>query len=156
MAECLGSITAVRLVRFKREDPSSLAVVLSLNNLEFSRYLLRECQPRDREIRRAVEYLRKELDGFANWQARFDPRKRSRLEGSPQAVKFPRGVFPYLKPDIKETGEYLEVNLPESPDVIAQFAVSLRRAEQIGPGRFRVPLAAKSVVLAWFASVRGA
>lgn len=154
MAECLGSITAVKLVKYRYSESNLPQIVLSLNNLEFSRYLLRERTPRSREIRRTVEYLQKELQAFATWQARYEPKRKSRLKGSPQAAKFPRGIFPYLQMNIVEDRESLIVNLPESPDVAAQFTASIWKAKQIGPESFQVPLAAKSAVGAWFLSVR--
>lgn len=147
----LGAITAVNLIKHTLEKLPNL--LLSLNNLEFTRCLLRERTPRNREIKQALEHLWGLLRNFPGWEAKLEHRKRSRLEGSPQA-RFPRGIFPYLKVNMVQEVDGIIVHLlPNSPDIAAQFAASIWRAKQLEGGNYWVPVAAKPVVAAWLASV---
>ncbi|KLU63117.1 DNA topoisomerase III [Peptococcaceae bacterium CEB3] len=151
-AECLGCITAANLVKFHRNPLPKLEI--SLNNLDFARYLLREHVPRSQEIKHSLEFLWKLLDEFPGWSAKYEHQKRARLQGSPQSNGFPRGVFPWLKAEIAEVGGNIRVSLPDSPDVRAQFVASIRRAERGEDGVYMVPKAAEGVVKAWFGSVK--
>lgn len=151
-AECLALITALKYVRHSLDGSVPKAKV-SLNNLDLSRYLLRERKPRDQEVRRAVEYALGVLDGFISWSAEFKPRQRPRLRGGTAESSFPRGVFPWLNPEIFDLGSEVEIRLPDDPAVAANFRASVRSASGDG-GVFRVPAAAGKVVRAWVASVK--
>lgn len=155
MAECLGALTAVKLVEHCAENPRRLWLDIKLNNLDFSRYLLRERTPRDKEIKSAVEMLWERLENFAGWRAQYQPVKRPRLQGSPQATEFPRGIYPWLQAEITNTGGEIIVKLPDSPDVLAQFKASIRKAEHRDDGTFAVPEPVQKVVIAWLNVVRG-
>lgn len=154
LAECLALITALKYVRHSSDQQIAKAVV-SLNNLDLSRYMLRERVPRNKEIRQAVEYAVALLDGFASWTVEFKPQKRPRLRGSNADARFPRGVFPWLKAEIRDLGSEVEISLPDDPAVVANFRASIRTAVGEG-GTFRVPAVAGKVVRAWVASVKNA
>lgn len=155
MAECLGCITAAGLVKSSCKNITAVRLDISLNNLDFSRYLLRERVPRDTDVKKAVEHLWSLLQEFGGWQAQYRPSRKPRLKGSPQAGKFPRGVFPGLQAEITENGDELTVALPDSPDIQAQFRASIWKAVPGDNGTFTVPAGAKQTVLAWLNSVRG-
>lgn len=152
LAECLALITALKCVRHS-SDQQILKAVVSLNNLDLSRYMLRERVPRNKEIRQAVEYAVALLDGFASWTVEFKPQKRPRLRGSNADARFPRGAFPWLKAEIRDLGSEVEISLPDDPAVVANFRASIRTAFGEG-GAFRVPAAAGKAVRAWAATVR--
>jgi hypothetical protein len=152
MAECLGCITAVKLVKHLK-NPAVTRINFSINNLEFSRYLLKERTPRAREMRQVLEYLWNELREFAGWQAQFKPEKRPRLKGSPQA-SFPRGVFPWLDVKVVKSKGNISVSLPDSPDVQAQFRASLWKARPGENGTFVLPLNAEQALNAWIKTVK--
>jgi hypothetical protein len=155
MAECLGTLTAVKLVEHCVKDPRRLWLDIRLNNLNFSRYLLRERVPRDKEIRSALKILWEWLENFAGWRARYQPVRRPRLQGSPRAMEFPRGMYPWLYADVTDAGSEIIVKLPDTPDVLAQFKASIRKAEYRGNGTFVVPGTVQKVVMAWISTVRG-
>lgn len=152
LAECLALIAALKYVRHSSGQQITKAVV-SLNNLDLSRYMLRERVPRNKEVRHAVEYALALLDGFTSWAVEFEPCKRPRLRGGNADATFPRGVFPWLKAEIRDLGSEVEISLPDDPAVIANFKASVRSAVGEG-GTFRVPAVAGKVVRAWVASVR--
>jgi hypothetical protein len=155
LAECLGCITAARLVKHRLKDVSSVRLIFSLNNLDFSRYLLRERSPRDVEVKKAVGHLWGLLQEFAGWEAQFVPTRKPRLRGGPRADKFPRGVFPWLDISITNKGDGLEVKLPDCPDVHAQFRASIFKAVPGEGGCFNVPASAEQALLAWLNAVKG-
>jgi hypothetical protein len=155
MAECLGCITAINIIKHQVPAPK-LKLEFSLNNLDFSRYILKERIPRDREIKSALEYLFRTLSEFSGWQAYFKPEKRPKLSGSPQARKFPQGIFPWLDIDISEHDTGLYVKLPDSPDVRAQFLASLQKAVPLEDNTYTLPKAVKSVLMAWVSTVKKA
>lgn len=154
LAERLALIGAIKYVRHAN-DSQALKAVVSLNNLDLSRHMLRERAPRDKEIRHAVEYALALLDGFASWTVEFKPQKRPRLRGGNTGCGFPRGVFPWLKAEVRDLGDEVEISLPDDPAVVANFKASIRTA--VGDsGTFRVPAAAGKVVRAWVMSVKDA
>ncbi|OPX89477.1 MAG: DNA topoisomerase III [Pelotomaculum sp. PtaB.Bin104] len=153
MAECLGCITAANFIKHQVPDSTKIKLDISLNNLDFSRYILRERIPRDKEIKAALEYLFGILSGFAGWQAQFKPKKRPRLQGSPQSNNFPKGIFPWLKLNISEHDISISVKLPESPDVKAQFKASLQKATEGDENTYSLPKTAKPALIAWLNSV---
>lgn len=153
MAECLGCITAVRLVKH-RLPGAKPRINFSLNNLEFSRYILRERTPRNREIRNAVEQLWDLLKEFT-WEAQYKQTRRSRLKGSPQADKFPYGIFPWLKVKTQADEKNIYVELPGCPAVTAQFQASIRNFQPSGDGGFSIPSASERALWAWVNTVRG-
>jgi len=69
-------------------------------------------------------------------------------------MRFPEGVFPWLRVDIEETEKGLLVSLPDCPAVQAQFAASLKKAVVQG-SRVAVPSAARTAVYAWLSAVKG-
>jgi hypothetical protein len=152
MAECLGCMTAVRLINHHLTNKPRIS--LNLNNLEFSRYILCERTPRSREIKSAVEQLWELLKDFT-WEAQHQPQKKSRLKGSPQTDKFPPGVFPWLKINPIKDGENIWVDLPNYPDVKAQFQASLRTAQSAEDGRYMLPLTTEKALWAWVNTVTG-
>lgn len=102
MAECLGAIAAVRIAAHRLGDEARRAAVeLSLNNLDFSKYLLQEKRPREKEMQDCLAYLWRLLEGFACWHARFQPARRPRLEGGRRRGSSPGGSSPGLRPGSK-------------------------------------------------------
>lgn len=154
-AECLALIAALKYVVHGFGQNVPLAVRVSLNNLDFSRYLLRERKPREKDVAIAVRYVLKLLDGASSWSAEFSPRQRPKLRGGNKSTAFPKGVFPWLEVQALDMGSEIEVQLPDDPAVIANFRASVKTAHSLGGGVFRVPAAAASVVRAWAASVKG-
>lgn len=154
MAECLACVTAANLVKQVMKSTAVTKLDISLNNLDFSRYILKERTPRDRDMKLALEHLFQVLAGFGGWRAQFKQEKRPRLTGSPQSNKFPRGVFPGLEVSLEEVNGRLRVTLPGDPDVNAQFTASLQRAVPDGEKAYTLPLAARPVLMAWINSVK--
>lgn len=154
MAECLALITALKYVRhFTNQQVSK--VIVSLNNLDLSRYMLRERVSRNKEARQAVEYALALLDGFASWVVEFRPRKKPRLYGRNMEGRFPEGVFPWLKVEVRKLGSEIEVNLPDDPAVVNNFRASIRSAS--GSDRtFYVSASSEKAVWAWVNSVKNA
>ncbi|WP_273000718.1 hypothetical protein, partial [Hydrogenibacillus schlegelii] len=99
MAAALGTIAAAKLIA--HEAGNRHVVAVSTGNLDFARYALREREPRDREMRLILDHMWKTLDRFDEWSLAYHPAKRHRLHGSPAAKDFPRGVFPWLKAEIR-------------------------------------------------------
>lgn len=152
-AECLALIAAIGCVEHNG-GIGKLAAKASLNNLDFSRYLLRERTPRDQETKKMVECAVGLLSKFASWSAEFKPQQRPKLRGGTANNDFPRGVFPWLQVQINDLGSESEVWLPPNPAVIANFKASIRAAS--GEGEvYRVPSSILKVVQAWIASVSG-
>lgn len=151
MAECLACITAANLVKHNMKGAK---LDISLNNLDFSRYILKERTPRDKEIKSALEHLFVLLGCFNEWRARFAPQKRPELAGSPQSNGYPRGVFPDLDAAISEENGRLRVVLSGGPDVQAQFIASLKKAEPDGEKTYNLPATARNALMAWSNSVR--
>lgn len=154
MAECLACATAANLVKQVMKNTAATKLDISLNNLDFSRYILKERTPRDRDMKSALEHLFHVLAGFGGWCAQFKPEKRPRLTGSPQSNKFPRGVFPGLEVSLEEVNGKLRVTLPGDPDINAQFTASLQRAVPDGERAYTLPLAARPALMAWINSVK--
>lgn len=153
MAECLGCITAVKYIKHYLKNVSCLRLTISLNNLDFSRYLLRERKPRDAEIKTALDYLHLILNDFT-WDASFSPVKRPHLTGSPQSSTFPLGVFPWLKVEVNPSHGDLTIKLPDSPDVIAQFKASLWKATPGDEkGLFALSQGSQKAITAWISNV---
>ncbi len=157
MAECLGCMTAARLVKhhFGKESIKQ-RISFSINDKSFSRYLLRERTARDKEINSAVHELWKLLKAFSSWEAQYTPRGRAKLKGSPQADNFPHKIFPWLNAKLEKQENNTYVYLPLAcPDVIAQFIASIRSAKRIDENSFVVPHASENVVKAWLYKVKG-
>lgn len=150
MAAALGTIAAAKLIA--HEAGTKQNVFVSTGNLDFARYGLREREPRDKEMRIILEHMWQTLNQFNEWSLSYYPSKRHKLHGSPNAKDFPRGVFPWLKAEIRPVGDKIVVQPPDCPAVQKQFAASIRSAE-LKDGRFFVPIAAEKVVKAWLASV---
>jgi len=150
-AECFGCITVANFIKHQRKNLPKLE--FSLNNVDFAGYLLREHVPRNHDIKRSLEYLWHLLDEFPGWSAQFEHKKKAKLLGSPQSNEFPKGIFPWLKAEIVEQGGNLLVTLPNSPDVHAQFAASVRKAERTEENTYVVPKIAESALRAWVNSV---
>lgn len=150
MAAALGTITAAKYLAHLAGPKQN--VFVSSGNLDFSQYALREREPRDKEMREILEHMWMTLDQFQSWSFAFYPAKRHRLKGSPSASEFPRGVFPWLKAEIRPTADKVIVQLPDCPAVRKQFTTSIRSAVE-REGKFFVPNAAEKVVRAWFGTV---
>ena len=146
-AECFGCITVANLIKHKLKNLPKLEI--SLNNVDFACYLLREHVPRSNEVKRSLEFLWRLLEEFPGWSAKFEPEKKAKLQGSPQSNGFPKGIFPWLKAEIVEQGSNLLVTLPSSPDVNAQFVASIRKAERTEGNVYVVPKIAEGVLKAW-------
>ena len=151
-AAALGVIAAAKLLL---HEGVRGPVHVSVTNLDFARYALREQTPREKEMREVVEHVWKTLSRFRSWTLSFAPAKRHRLSGGPSG-KFPHGVFPWLKAEVRKENGALAVTLPDCPAVLAQFQASIRTARQAQGvrNRFTVPLAAEQVVCGWIAAVR--
>ncbi|MGQ9498713.1 MAG: topoisomerase C-terminal repeat-containing protein [Desulfotomaculales bacterium] len=154
LAECLGVITACKLAEHRVGKADRLSVSLSVNNRDFARYALRERIPSRPEIRRAVEHMWETLGRFGGWELCYEPRRRVRLAGGTVSERFPRGVFPWLRAEVRSGGSEIYVALPECPAVRAQFLASVRTAK-FEQGEFVVPKTAEKVVRAWLAAVKG-
>lgn len=155
MAECLALIAALKYVAHGFGQNTTLTIRISLNNLDLSRYLLRERKPREKDVAAAVRYVFCLLDEASSWSAEFSPRQRPKLRGGSANATFPKGAFPWLDVQTLDLGSEIEIRLPEDPAVIANFRASVKTAHSLGGGVFRVPVAAASVVRAWVASVKG-
>jgi hypothetical protein len=155
MAECLALIAALKYVAHGFGQNTTLTIRISLNNLDLSRYLLRERKPREKDVAIAVRHVFCLLDEASSWSAEFSPRQRPKLRGGNKSTAFPKGVFPWLDVQTLDLGSEIEIRLPEDPSVIANFRASVKTAHSLGGGVFRVPAAASPVVRAWAASVKG-
>ncbi|MFX4261172.1 topoisomerase C-terminal repeat-containing protein [Pelotomaculum propionicicum] len=153
MAECLACITAAHLVKYVLKNISGLKLAISINNLDLSRYILKERVPRDSLMKLALENLFKLLGEFGSWSAYYELLKRSRLTGSPYSNTFPKGVFPGIDVGVKE-GDRLTVILPNRLDVQSQFTASIQRAVSSGDNTYALPLTARPVLMAWLNSVK--
>lgn len=154
MAECLATLTAANLIKYTMGNINGVKLDISLNNLDFSRYILKERTPRDRDIKLALEVMFKLLAEFGGWCARFKPEKRPKLTGSPQSNNFPKGVFPGLDLEVAEENGMLKVTLPGTPDIQAQFTASIQRAMPDGDKTYTIPLTVRPVLMAWINSVK--
>ncbi|MCR4441875.1 MAG: topoisomerase C-terminal repeat-containing protein [Peptococcaceae bacterium] len=155
MAECLALITAVFLIRHILKDIAFVNLDIRLNNLDFSRHILKERVPREMAMRDALDTLFAVLDRFKNWTAQYTPEKRVRLAGSPHSDRFPEGIFPGINVGLKEDGDKLIVTFPpDRPDVQEQFLASIRNSAPKDRVSCSVPLSSKSACLAWLSSVK--
>jgi hypothetical protein len=152
-AELLSCLTAINLVKHTK-GAAGIELDISLNNLDFSRYILKERTPRDREIKSNLDYLFTMLAEFKKWTARYEPKRRSRLTGSPQTNNFPNGIFPDLYTEVAEENGRLRVILHGGPDVQAQFKASLQRVMYEGDKTYSLPVTARKALMAWINSVK--
>lgn len=153
-AETLGAIAAVNLVRHNIKDGLTKAgVVLSFSSQDTVRYILREKRSRDNDTQQAVHYLWERLQGIP-WSAEWKREKRPRLEGSPKALEFPAGIFPWLRAEVAEKDGRLLVSLPDDAAVRAQFKASFWRTALPAENGFSVSLRSERAVLAWLAVVK--
>ncbi|MEW5899453.1 MAG: topoisomerase C-terminal repeat-containing protein, partial [Bacillota bacterium] len=107
-AECLALITAAKYVAHYNGSAGKCLIKVSLNNLNLSRYILKERSPRDRWMKELVNLTRKALDQAGKWEVEYRPERRPRLKGGPVADTFPFGVFPWLEAKVrKENGRLL-------------------------------------------------
>lgn len=155
IAEILGVMTASSYIKHYIPNVSGIALELSFNNDDSARYTLRETSPRESAHRKIIQHLWQSLDQFSSWRAVYEKRKRFKLEGSPQAEGFPRGVFPWLKVIPVSTNDGLLVRLPESPDVIYQFTASIKNKKQLNGNEFLVLPGSENVLKAWLYKVQG-
>lgn len=151
LAECLGVILAAKKIQ---HECGARAITVSVNDLDFAKYLLNEKRPRDKETKLAVRYLWGVLEGFARWDAAFKPARRPRVFGGPEAREFPVGVFPWLEAGVRPEGNVLRVSLPDDPSVMAQFRACFWNVAQDAEDGYVMPLRAERAVRAWLAKVR--
>lgn len=153
-AECLAGISAIKLLVWHSKACDKLDLCLSINNLEFIKYVLRELIPRNKRIRYIVDYFLDLLSKFNSWKASYEHKKRQRLEGGNRG-QYPRGAFPWLSLDIAEEGGKIHVELPDSPDVITQFLASFSNARRTDEtNKIVLPVEDRSKVNEWLCSVR--
>lgn len=151
-AECLALITAAKYVAHHAGAGKSL-IKVSLNNLNLSRYILKERSPRDQKMKELVGFARKELDRAGKWEVEYRPERRPRLKGGPVADTFPFGVFPWLEAKVRKENVRLAVDLPDDPAVRAQFKASLYSSSVSEDGCFLLPETAEKAVYAWINKV---
>lgn len=137
-AECLALLTAARYIGHYSGDAKCL-IRVSLNNLNFSRYILRERIPRDRRMKELVGAARKALDQAGRWEVEYKPERRPRLKGGPLADTFPPGVFPWLDAKARKENGRLVVELPDDPAVRAQFKAAMYNSAVRDDGLFTLP-----------------
>jgi len=155
MAECLACITAAALLKHSLKNIAGIKLIISLNNLDFSRYILKERIPRDKDMKNALDNLFTMLEGFKSWTARYEPEKRPRLAGSPYSDQFPLGVFPGIDVKTEEKDDRLVVMLPPGrPDVQAQFTASIRYAVPDREASYILPLKLRPALMAWINRVK--
>lgn len=153
-AECLALITAAKYVAHHAGAGKSL-IKVSLNNLNLSRYILKERVPRDRKMKELVACARKELDRAGKWEVEYRPERRPRLKGGPVADTFPFGVFPWLEAKVRKENGRLIVDLPDDPAVRAQFKASMYSSSVNEDGCYALPETAEKAVYAWVSKTKG-
>jgi len=144
MAECLGTIAAVKYLRHKNITGK---ILISANNREFIEYALRETTPRQKEMRFAISHLWQTLEPFS-WSITYDRQRRSKLQGGSTNKPFPQSLFPWLKLEKTVVGNEIYVVLPDCPAVQAQITASIKTARKEG-GNLVVPMSAEPVLKAW-------
>lgn len=154
MAECLATLTAANLIKHITKKSEKIKLEISINNIEFSRYILKERTPRDKEMKQTLERLFDLLSEFDSWVAKYEPQRRAKLMGTPQSKEFPKGIFPWLHLELTEEPDHIQIVLPQYPDVKAQLIASIQRLHQEEEWIYRLPKTAKSVLMAWIANVR--
>lgn len=155
MAECLGMITAISLIKHHSDGHHRKRLTLSINNLDFSRYLLKEHTPRDKQMRANLKYLWQSLKPFNGWEARYQPNKKPKLKGGPQSINYPYGIFPWLNLIPTTKDEEITVRLPNTPDLVAQFTASFNHATHMGNSTYSLPLASQQALHEWINAVKG-
>lgn len=154
-SECLASITAVNLVHWLLKDVDEYDIHLSVNNIDFAGYLLREARPKDSYMRFLVNHLWERLSLFRSWQASYLYRKRRRLEGS-NSGRFPKGVFPYIDCSTGIIGNTMSIRLNQSPEILTQFKASFPNAslEDLDTEKlYYLPSGASKAVETWVQTV---
>lgn len=126
-AECLATITAVCFAKWVVKAPDKYSMSISMNNVEFSNYLLKEMTPKSKDMQYKIGYLWSTLKSFKSWNASLNHKKNHKLEGT-NLSDFPRGVFPWIHPDVFENEEEISIKLPLNPAVIQQFKASFPTA----------------------------
>lgn len=152
LAQCFGVIAAAKFLLHHLQTPSRVNLVVSAGDRRFVQYALRERTPADAEVRAAVEHMWGVLARFSRWEIRYEPGRERSLEGGPVSLRFPRGIFPWLRAEVLPRDDSLYVALPDCPAARAQFRASLRTARPEGDG-FSLPLAAEPAVRAWLRAV---
>ncbi|HHW17493.1 MAG TPA: hypothetical protein GXX30_01115 [Firmicutes bacterium] len=155
-AECHGLIAAAKLIKHYLQDLSHVHLQISANNRTFVEYVLKEKIPAHLEDRSLMEHLWQVLGEYGSWQIACEPRKSVVLKGGTSPVGFPRGLFPWLDPEVVETDEKIIVKLPDCPAIRAQFKASIQKAVEEPGGSFALPKAAKHALGAWIKAVRDA
>ena len=153
-AECLALLTAARYVGHCNGG-SKCFMKVSLNNLNLSRYVLKERSPRDRRMKELVNAARKALDQAGRWEVEYKPERRPRLKGGPLADTFPPEVFPWLDAKVWKENGRLVVELPDDPAVRAQFKAAMYSSTVSEDGFFILPETAEKAVYAWVNKVKG-
>lgn len=157
LAECLALITAANLIKHHIKEFNKKKLVIAVNSYDFWMYLAKERTPRDVKIRKTIEFLWSVLKDFKEWRASCQQVKRPKLEGSPQASKFPHGIFPGIKLDVAINPGNIIITLPGSPDITAQFTASIHKHKE-APGeqnKYILPKQLEGVVKAWLSTVKG-
>ena len=154
-AECLALITAAKYIAHHTGGAGKCLIKVSLNNLNLSRYILKERSPRDRRMKELVDLTRKTLDQSGKWEVEYRPERRPRLKGGPVADTFPFGVFPWLEAKVRKENGRLVVDLPDDPAVRAQFKASMYSSALREDGVFVLPWSAEKAVKAWINKVKG-
>lgn len=155
-AECLGSITAVNLIKWLLKEVDDRDIHLSVNNIDFVGYLLREARPKDIQMRLLVSHLWERLSQFKSWQVVYLHRRSRKLEGS-NSGRFPKGVFPYVTCNTEVQGNSMTIRLSQSPEILTQFKASFPNAslEDLETEKvYYLPSGAVKAVEAWLRSVK--
>lgn len=155
-SECLACITAVNLAVWILKEVNDRDIHLSVNNIDFVGYLLREARPKDILMRQLVSHLWERLSLFRSWQAMYLRRRNRRLEGS-NCGRFPKGVFPYVTCYTEVHGNTMSIRLSQNPEILTQFKASFPNAtlEDLETEKiYYLPSGALKAVDAWLRSVK--
>lgn len=154
-AECLACISAIRIIKQALPTIKNQHITLSINDSTFASYMLKESKPRDAPAKQILSSLWVMLNSFAGWKTTYERKIKTRLEGSPQAPKFPKGIFPQLEVKVSKEVDHLVIQLPSEPDIQHQFQASINAAKQDNTGRFILPVSIEKTLNVWVTCVRG-
>ena len=148
MAECLGTIAAVKYLRHNNIIDE---ILISANNREFVEYALREITPRQKEMQFAIKHLWQTLEHYS-WDMSHERQQKTKLRGGSANKAFPQNLFPWLKLEQVTVGNEIHVELPDCPAVQAQINASIKTAKRT-ENNLVIPVTAKSVLEAWIKAV---
>lgn len=158
ITECLALITAIKIINFR--SPLVTTINISCSSQNFSKYLIKERNPRDKLMREIMSYLYKILEKFTHWTAVYEKNKYL-YQQEPLLSRFPFGAFPWMKSmaSARKVENGILVQLPDDPAVKAQFLASFWKVEAVG-GKYNgetveymVSVNAENALKTWMATV---